>query len=334
MTTEEALDEILEGLAEAPSPGAILEVSSPSREFNYRNATGSFERAGEQVLSPDDGYRIASTSKLFTGTLCMQLAEEGRLDLDTPASSYLDITGAPVADGHHVDEITVWHLLRHTSGFWDFAMSKDWFKHIFVHRDGFFDPKDTLSWAFENGEAVGTPGEKFTYSDTGYVTLGLLLEAVTGKSWSDLCRERILDPLEMSSTWLEGYEEPRSTLSHTYLDEHDGLRIHGSVDWAAGGHVSTTSDLITYIRAMDRGELFQSPATKARWLDGVPADQHGAYGAGVIINEIAGHQTIGHTGFWGSFLFHAPDIDVTVAGTINLVKSRPELLARILEVMS
>ncbi len=317
--SEESLDDILQRLGEAPSPGAILHVTSPSRGIEYHRSTGLFEREGDRALAPVDGYRIASTSKMFTGVIIMQLAEEGVLSTGDSAGDFIEVSSVPVAKGHSPEEISIQHLLTHTSGLWDFAMSDDWGRYVAANRDNFFNPRDTLAWAFEHGHAVGAPGEKYEYSDTGYVMLGLISEAVTGQTWGDLCRERILTPLGMNSTWLEGYESPASTLSHTYIGKYDGIRTHGSVDWAAGGHVSTTVDMCTFIQAMHRGELFQHKSTQEAWLDGVPMDTGGSYGAGVMIRKFGGYETIGHGGFWGSFLIHAPDLDTSVAGTVNVV---------------
>ena len=322
---EQHIDQVLEALSSPSSPGAILEVQAPG--LHYHKARGLFARGSDQKLQPTDGFRIASISKLFTGTLCMQLAENGYLDLDASANSYFKFDGIPMATGHQSDEITIWQLLTHTSGLWDFAASEAWGRKVFSERISFFDPKDILRWAFEHGEPVGAPGELFTYSDTGYVMLGMILEEITGQTWGALCREHILEPLNMTSTWLEGYEEPRSSLSHTYIDNYDGLETHGSVDWAAGGHVSTSTDLITFIRAMDENKLFKHQATWDKWLSSVPATESiGAYGAGVIVKHFGGIATIGHSGFWGGFLFHAPSLDVTVSGTVNLVENRVSML--------
>jgi D-alanyl-D-alanine carboxypeptidase len=78
---------------------------------------------------------------------------------------------------------------------------------------------------------------------------------------------------------LESHEEPRGPeLAHTYVGEIDGLQINGSVDWSAGGHVSTTSDLSRLLRGLFEGKLFERTETVENMLEGVPADDRGSYG--------------------------------------------------------
>ncbi len=309
------LSEILKQISAAPAPGAILRVEAGDDLFF--EATGLYEKERTRLLDPADGFRIASMSKTFTGTLVMQLVEAGVLALDAPLGEFIDVSDMPIQAGHDKTEITIERLLQHRSGLNDFAMSADWAKRVWQKSKYFFDPKDTLAWAFENGAAVHAPGEKFEYSDTNYVALGLVIERVAGLSWGDLCRRNVLEPCGMKSTWLEGYESPRSSLSHTYFDDSDGLAIHGSVDWAAGGHVSTCEDLSRFLRTLMAGELFSHEDTIARMIDGGDNGMGGTYGAGIMQRHNGDRAMLGHSGFWGSFMLFVPDVDATITGTVN-----------------
>jgi D-alanyl-D-alanine carboxypeptidase len=282
-------------------------------------SSGLFNLKTHQRLDVSDGFRIASMSKTFTGTIVMQMMEEGTLDIDAPLLEYLQIDNIPMSAGHDAREITIRMLLNHTSGLCDFAVGKAWAREIRSDPGKFRQPEDTLNWALAHGEPVAAPGVKYNYSDTGYVMLGLLIEKLTGEKWGDLCRNKIFAPLEMAETWLEGYESPRSTLSHCYVEEYDGLKINGSVDWAAGGHVSTSADLRKFMQALFHGRLFQRLSTLDEMLTAADTADGGGYGAGVRIRPCSSTTLWGHSGFWGSFMGYIPSERITITGTQNRV---------------
>ena len=110
-------------------------------------------------------------------------AGAGELALSDPISNYLpqDIAKLiPVADGHLVSDITVEHLLRHRAGFNDFALSQEWLMEIAADPGRARTPEEIIRWACAHTSLVGAPGENYTYSDTGYVLLGILLENISG----------------------------------------------------------------------------------------------------------------------------------------------------------
>ncbi len=312
----EVLQDLVNQSVTAGNPGVILEVDAPTRGFHQQFSSGVFNLKTGEPLRTTDGFRIASMSKTLTATLVLQLMEEGQLELDAPFSDYLDIT---LPHGQDLSKLTIKMLLHHNAGLWDFAMSQAWGKSVWSDPGRFHKPQETLNWALTNGELIGNPGTSYHYSDTGYLILGMLLEAVTHQSWGDLCRNRILVPVGMSQTWLEGYESPRSTLSHCYVDEMDGLDINGSVDWAAGGHVSTSADLRDFVQAVFHGQLFRHLATLDIMLSGFDCGDGTAYGAGVKIRRSGKQILWGHSGFWGSFMFYIPGERITVTGTQNRV---------------
>jgi D-alanyl-D-alanine carboxypeptidase len=313
------LQQMLDDSIDAGNPGVILELDAPTRGIHERLSSGLFGLKTNQRLNVGDGFRIASMSKTFTGTIVMQLMEEGTLDIDAPFFDYLQIDDIPMSAGHDAGEITIRMLLNHTSGLCDFAVGRAWGREVRSNPAKFRLPVDTLSWALAHSEPVAAPGVKYNYSDTGYIMLGLLVEKLTREKWGDLCRNRILAPLGMSETWLEAYESPRSTLSHCYVEEYDGLEINGSVDWAAGGHVSTSADLQTFMQALFHGQLFQHLSTLDEMLTAADTADGGGYGAGVRIRPCSGTTLWGHSGFWGSFMGYIPSERITITGTQNRV---------------
>lgn len=321
---EQALQAVVEKMVGDEGPGGILAVDAPSLGVQWRGAAGFVARGAPEPLTADHSFRIASMSKTITSASTLRLVEQGRLHLEDRLG---DLLPAEIVERVHVQdgvsrghEITLRQLLSHSAGLWDFAMSREWASEVMNDPGRFRAPREILDWALSNGTPVGLPGQGFHYSDTGYVLVGVMLERLTERPLYELCRELVLDPLGMADTWLEGHEEPRGPeLSHTYVGEIDGLQINGSVDWSAGGHVSTASDLSRLLRGLFEGKLFDKTETVDRMLDGVPADDRGSYGLGVQVREHEGVRIQGHAGYWGSFMIYLPVQRATITGTFNRV---------------
>ena len=320
---ERDLTSLLERAIGEDGPGAILGLSLPLHGIEWQGAAGHFARGSERPLQPGDGFRIASMSKTFTATLVMRCVEAGTLRLEATLDEFFPraFVRRVHSDGA---SITLAHLLNHTAGLWDFALSDAWFNELKTEFGRFRAPQEILEWAVAHGSPVGAVGAAHVYSDTGYVLLGRILEELTGTSYAQLCRRQILDPLGMDSTWLEGHEEARSTLSHPYAGSLDALVVNGCVDWAAGGHVSTVTDLARFLDALFRDGTLVTQRSLDRMLVSVPTPMGARYGLGVGIRREAAHgrpetshTPWGHSGHWGSWMFYVPEWRGTIVGTVN-----------------
>jgi CubicO group peptidase (beta-lactamase class C family) len=176
---------------------------------------------------------------------------------------------------------------------------------------------------------VGSPGERFHYSDTAFVLLALLVERATGRSLSELQRERISDPLGLGATTL-AYCEPGGDEADTgpgvmevWLGDvpvlSTGLDL--SLDWGGGGQVSTVADLCRFLRGLLAGELYTDPGTiveAARWIEppGLPPQRLGV-GLGLLHWQAGTRALVGHAGAWGVRVFHDPTTGAYVAGTVG-----------------
>jgi D-alanyl-D-alanine carboxypeptidase len=320
---EDKLQQLIESTV-GDAPGVMVAVHAPFMGLDWAGAAGVSSLESGDLLTPQHSFRIASMSKTFTGVLVSQLLEQDRLALSDPIARYLPgevVSQIPVVAGHSVEDITLDLALKHRAGFNDFATSQDWFMEIGADPGRARTPMEIIAWALAHGELVGAPGETYNYSDTGYVLLGILLEEVTGTPYWQLCRERIFDPLGMEGTWLEGYEEPRNDLSHAYVvmdgEYIDALQIHGSVDWAGGGHVSTLADINQFLRGLFNCGLFDRVDTLDRFLTGPEASKNYYYAMGVGRKQIHGKTLWGHLGHWGSFMSYCPEQRLSLCGTLN-----------------
>jgi D-alanyl-D-alanine carboxypeptidase len=337
---EQQLQELLDRTVGA-APGVMLAVQTPLLGLDWSGAAGMSSLERGTPLTTQHSFRIASMSKTFTGALVAQLLERGELALSDPIACHIPtelLAQIPVAHGHAVGEITIEFLLKHRAGFNDFATSQEWVMEIAKDPGRARTPVDIISWALAHTELVGAPGETYRYSDTGYVLLGILLETLTGTPYWQLCRQRIFDPLDMGDTWLEGYEQPRNDLSHPYVVMNgqyiDALQIHGSVDWAAGGHVSTLDDIKRFLRGVFNCRLFNEIDTLDRFLTGPEASANYFYAMGVGRKQIRGKHLWGHLGHWGSFMSYCPEQRLSLCGTLNYDQAaHNDFIAEVLKVV-
>jgi D-alanyl-D-alanine carboxypeptidase len=270
------LTEVADEAMAAGVPGVIVRVNDGHGpvENIVRQAPWS---VADHKLGANDEFRMGSNTKTITATLVLQLVARHRVALDDPIEKWLP--GA-VPDGGN---ITVRMLLNHTSGLADYAYDPEALELMTGLRTDQPTARQLL--------AVGTklpvlfaPGKGWSYNNTGYIALGLLLEKVTGHSVADLVQQRIAGPLGLRHTYLStdapnpadgrfahGYEPDAAHLASilppglpagfgfvgpTHDERVDVTAINQSWDGAAGAIVSTTSDWARFDSALMSGRLF------------------------------------------------------------------------------
>lgn len=240
-------------------PGAVLLIDTPRARF--AGASGFADLETQTPLQPDDAFQIGSVTKMFTGVLILQLAEEGLLGLNDPLNVWLPDIAATFPYG---DQITLRQLLQHTSGMFDIEDDEELLARYIANPYQPIPLPEMIEQAATHS-AVFAPGEGTHYSSTGYLLLGLVIETVTGMPYAEAVRSRILEPTGMTHTYLLDLEPPITELVRGYARNNDvWLDV---TDWdrswagAAGGGVSTPTDLALFIRALFNGELFTNPDT-------------------------------------------------------------------------
>lgn len=296
-----ALEERLQSLVDAGYPGVIASVTTPDGKHTDV-AVGDGDIATGEAPPIDGEVRIASNTKMFTATIVMQLVEEGKVSLDDPIEAYLP--GLISGDGIDGTSITVRQLLQHTSGLPEYAdlIAAD----AFGAQKTYISPRDMLDVALER-PAVFAPGERWEYSNTNYLTLGLLIERVTDRALPQQVDERIVEPLGLDHTYFPqpGERELRGAHPEGYHADVPGeLRAITDMDtsfaWAAGAMVSTPSELNTVMQAILDGDLV-SEESLAAMQDAVPAgnelNEGTAYGLGLESHPLScGGIAWGHGG--------------------------------------
>ncbi len=242
----------LDALIATGVPGAVVFVRDGRRTILL--ARGDADTATFAPMGTATRFRVASITKAFVAAVVMQLVAEGRLSLDEPVDDL--VAGLlPRADS----TITVRELLNHTSGLYDFASDWRWFWPYFHGHPGHrWAPHQLLAFALRH-PLLFTPGSRWRYSNTNYVVLGLIIQAVTGQTVGTELEKRLFVPLGLHETTFDVGQHSRIALAHGYT--HLGTRnvdstgLSPSAWWAAGAIVSTAADVARFYRALLRGMI-------------------------------------------------------------------------------
>src|SRR4051794_4067361 len=279
-------------VARTGQPGLALALTDRHRTLLARTY-GTADLGTGDPVRPETLFEIGSIGKTFTAVLVMQLVDAGRIDLTAPVERYLPWFRAAQPAGSPA--ITVAHLLTHTSG-------------IVAGLDA--TPEAAFQvWALRDLPARSAPGERSHYSNVGFKALGLVLEAVEGRPYRELLRERILEPLGMAASEPAITHDVRARLAvgYEYLRD-DRLGYRGAplapatwlqTDTADGSIASTADDMCAFARLLLRG----GEGTGGRLLSeaaftqmATTHDATGGYGYGLALRDHHGHRLIGHGG--------------------------------------
>jgi peptidoglycan/LPS O-acetylase OafA/YrhL/CubicO group peptidase (beta-lactamase class C family) len=328
-------------VADGSIPGASLAVSIPGYQ-TWTGTSGVADRDSGVPMTPETRMRIASISKMFTSVVVLQLAEEGRLSLDAPLSTWFpDLVP-------NAEAITVRMLLSHTSGLYDYLEDSKFTSQAYADPERIWKPEELVAYAAEQRTSFA-PGaaDRWDYSSTNYVILGMIVEKVTGQTLAEAAHERILEPLQLRATYFTPDDPVEGPQSSGYSRARNQSQVAMSYTFATASIVSVPGDLLRFGQALFGGELLE-PATMDQMLqlhDGkgsynMPALQ---YGLGVMQNVLPvgnaadgaarpdeASLVLGHIGGFGGFrsaLWHSPSSGITVALGVNQASTDPNTLA-------
>ncbi len=269
--------------------------------------------------TPQTGFHIGSVTKQFTAMAVLILQAQGKLDVEEQVCIHL-----PSCPGDW-KEITIHQLLTHTSGLpdsWQFYADKN-------KQDARYDPEEILGW-FKDAPLDFQPGDRFSYSNTGYLLLGYLIEEVSGQQYEVFLEKHIFEPLEMTRT---GYYGAGDGLAKGYT--YNGLEaefINPSLPYSAGGLYSTVEDMYRwdqsfYTEELLPGEMLErifTPFVSISSFSFAPPYEHLSYGYGWFMGERLGHRVAGHGGTCNGFralIERYPDDEISIIILSNLESS-------------
>jgi len=268
--------------------------------------------------APDAKFRLGSITKQFTAASILLLEERGKLKTDDPVKKYMP--DAPPA----WDKITIYNLLTHTSGIPNFTSFPDYHAS-----EATPTTPEKLVARFRDKTLDFPPGTKWSYSNSGYVLLGYLIEKISGKSYRDFVEENIFKPLGMNDS---GYDSDSAIIprhAYGYSPGSDGPVNAGYIDmtipFSAGALYSTTHDLLKWEQGLFGGKVL-SPASLNKMTTPFKED----YACGLMVRTVNGRTEIEHGGGIEGFntdLAYYPGDKLTVVVLANLNGGAPEEIA-------
>ena len=297
---EAKLQRGLDHVVAAGVPGAVLLVREGGRTIRLTGGRGRLRP--QAPMRARDRFRVGSITKPFVATVVLQLVAEQKLTLEDTVERWLP---GVVPNG---ERISVRQLLNHTSGLFAFGGDRDFVTQAFRDPLRVWTPREIVAIAAAHPPTFA-PGAGWSYSDTNYFILGLVVEAATGRSLGSQLRDRIFAPLRLRATSLPADPGIAGRHAHGYfLRPLEDVTVGSpSVQWAAGALVSNADDLARFFRALLSGRLLR-PDLLQLMRTTVAARQLGpgnAYGLGLEkVPEPCG-AVWGHTGASPGYVAHA-----------------------------
>ncbi len=328
-------------------PNALMVVEKIDRSFVWHGATGDAQPDGT-LLHVDTPIFIASVTKLYITSTVLKLHERSLVQLDQPITAYLPEGVVEklrqLKEVAFVDQITVQHLLSHSSGLPEYLEDRPKGGRSFVdgilEEDYAFTIEDILDFIRDlpphfPPQPLDAPKQKVRYCDTNFQLLIAIIEAVTGRTLHEAFSENLYEPLGLEQTYHPGARADVPEPAALWVDDQP---VHIPLAMRSFGDlISTVDDQLRFMRSLMRGEVFDDPATlilmtghwntfgfslnPVRLSPGWPIE----YGLGMMRFKIprlfspfrSVPAVVGHSGATGSWLFYCEELDLLLAGTVN-----------------
>ena len=322
--------------AAASFPGAAVGVVLKDGTA-FAVVTGVSDRATKRAVTTDDLFMAGSTGKTFFAALAVEHIEAKTLDLDAPISKYLG-TRAWFTRLPNAKDITVRHLMTHTSGLVRYEMNPKFTADLRAQPDKVWTPEEEIAYLLDT-EPPFAAGQGWDYSDTNYIVLGMILEEILTSRGRrpmlyDEVRTHFLQPLQLARVvpstsrripgLVNGYAGPRDPLGLPDEVMPNGqFVINPQFEWTGGGFATSPLDLARWGHELYAGKALSAEGRRRMIEAAVPArlGPETKYGLGVIVRTSTPvGPTWGHSGFFPGYqteLLHVPDLGLTLAIQIN-----------------
>jgi CubicO group peptidase (beta-lactamase class C family) len=320
-TPEKLIEGLYGKVNEKPSPGVSVLVAQNGKVV-FKKGFGYSDIEKKILVTPETKFRIGSITKQFTASAILKLQEEGKISVQDKLAKFFP-------DFPRASEVSVHHLLTHTSGI-----------HSYTDKSDFMDrvtkpiTPDELVRYFKDDAYDFNPGEQWRYNNSAYFLLGMIIEKVSGKKYDQYLAETFFKPLQMSNT---GIHSPSLKLSNEAKGyRKDGDKYTSTINWdmtwagGAGAMYSTVEDLFKWNEALFGGKVLSEASMKAAFTPVVLNDgqipQGIKYGYGWGFGDYRGVDQIMHSGGLHGFisqLLRMPKENLTVVLLTNV--SPPEV---------
>ena len=326
MPSKEAIvDALFNGAIKEDSPGASVLVAQ-NGETLYQKGFGFANLEHHVPIAAETKFRIGSISKQFTATAILKLQGEGALSMEDTLSKF-------IPDYPRGDEVTIHHLLTHTSGIRSYTSHADFLETVATE----IKPEDLID-SFKDDNYDFDPGEKWLYNNSGYFLLGYIVEKVSGESFGDYLKNHFFDPLGMKDTAIHHWSLilEHEAAGYSYIDGKFQKALNWDMSRAggAGALYSTVGDLYRWNEAIFNGKVLSEETLKSAFTpvmlnDGSKANAMGGeYGYGWMFSEKRGLKEIAHGGGlhgFATYLTRYPEEHFTVVVLTNCQPPPPGL---------
>lgn len=309
---------VKEIMAETGTPAVSIYVKSQTHG-DFSLALGLADLTNETAIHKDQPFRVGSLTKSFTAAAVLKLVENGQIVLDSPISDYLGLINnyAPLAD------VSVRQVMNMSSGLPAYLDFDYLTGTILTNPAQSYSPTELLQHGFDNSATLSSiPGTEFSYTNTNYLLLGLLIEEISGQSYHDYINETFIIPLHLSDTVVALQDEYPNNLVRGYYDYNeddeyeDWTEMNISYVWSAGCVISTAENIARWMDTLAKGQLFDA-ALHSDLFEGQSIIEEVDYSAGILVDDTF---AIGHNGTvigYHADAWYNPELDVTVAVLSN-----------------
>ncbi|MGN4446811.1 serine hydrolase domain-containing protein [Bacillus cereus group sp. MYBK79-1] len=299
---------VMQETIQVGAPGVLVKTYNNGKISSYN--AGVADLSTKKSMKSDYRFRIASVTKTFTATTVLQLVGENRVQLDDSIEKWLP--GLVQGNGYDGNQITIRQLLNHTSGIAEYLKSKD---ADFTNTRKSYTAEELVKIGLSYPQDF-PPGKGWSYSNTGYVILGMLIEKITGNSYAEEIEKRIIEPLDLANTFLPGNSTviPGNNHARGYLkidgtsELKDVTYYNPSIGSSAGDMISNADDLNKFFSSLLGGKLLKERELK-EMLTTVPTEGEGVgdgYGLGIYETKLPkGVSVWGHGGAIPGFMTFA-----------------------------
>jgi len=325
MPDKEALaDAVFNRVIKGDSPGAAVIVSKDGKII-YQKGFGYADVEKHIPITVDTKFRTGSITKQFTASAILKLQEEGKLSVNDKLSKF-------IPDFNRGDEVTIHHLLTHTSGIPDYMGKPDFDKTVAPGAK----PEEIINF-FKNDKLVFNPGDNWSYSNSGYFILGYIVEKVSGQPLDDYLKSSLVNSLGMKNTGILTSKLSLEQEANGYSYENGKFEKVPNGDMSraggAGSLYSTVADLYLWNEGIFNGKALNESSLKSAFTPVILNNGKNArarYGYGWSIGEDRSLRLISHNGGilgFNSDLKRYTDINATVVALQNCLPSPPGMTA-------
>lgn len=273
-----------------------------------------------------------SVGKTFVAAAVLKLKEQNLINLDNRVIDILTdqswINQIP-----NINKITIRMLLNHTAGIPEYIENPLFWDEVAKDRDKNWTPEERFNFVY-NRPATNPPGKGWSYADSHYLLLGMIIEKITAKTYYNLIREWFIEPLKLKNTSpadkrkIKGLVQGYTCLTEDFKLPRKMLQdslyaMNPQIEWTGGGLVTTVSDLTLWAQNLYGGKILSAESLDLM-CEPVPFQtglfENAGYGLGCIIGNSSGTKYFGHTGFapgYITYLHYLPEYKVSISIQFN-----------------